>query len=90
MAYCRFARNSDLYLFADTSGGLTCCGCQLVSPPGTNGKSFRCGTRSEMIGHIEDHRAAGHRIEQGVVEELREELAEHGESGDLEPMPTSS
>ena len=82
MAYCRFSRQSDLYIYEDIGRGLTCCGCWLGfrRTPGGHGESFSCPTRSGMLAHIETHRVAGHKIEAGVLEQLREEIVKLGDT----------
>jgi hypothetical protein len=71
MAYCRFGRDSDVYVF-DVEGGVECCRCRLQE-----GRWFRAKTHPEMIEHLQAHRAAGHR----VPDEALQELAEDGASG---------
>jgi hypothetical protein len=80
MAYCRWG-DGDLYIYEDARGGLTCCGCKLQEQPpaGFDGASFNCSTRSAMIAHIDEHRAAGHEVQKGVVDALREEIAQLGD-----------
>ena len=64
MAYARFARDSDVYVYADAHGGFTCQRC-----PGA-GHEFRCSTATEMVSHLELHRAKGHRVPQDELDAL--------------------
>lgn len=67
MAYARFTPGSDVYIFADIYGGITCCGCFL----GPN--SFNCETVDEMLSHLEKHKAAGHEVPERAIECLIED-----------------
>lgn len=55
MSYSRFGDRSDVYVFLDVSGTLTCCGCQLEGR-----RSF--DSTVQMVDHLAEHRAAGHRV----------------------------
>jgi hypothetical protein len=81
MAYCRFTRQSDVHVYEDVGGGLTCCGCTLRGV-GPLGQDFNCPTRSSMIAHLEEHRAAGHEVEEDTFHRLREEIAALGDEVD--------
>ena len=66
MAYARYGRDSDVYVYADTRGGYTCERCPKV------GESYRCLTATEMADHLlSEHRAKGHRVPDDAIEELR-------------------
>ena len=68
MAFSRYGRDSDVYVYADTRGGYTCERCPKV------GESFRCATATEMVNHlVSEHRAKGHRVPEDALEELRAE-----------------
>jgi hypothetical protein len=45
-----------------------------------NWLSFNCGMRSEMIAHIEKHRAAGHRVQDEVIAVMRDEIESSGDA----------
>ena len=47
MAYCRFTRRSDVYVFEDTGGGLICCGCTMRGG-GRLGVDFNSASRSAI------------------------------------------
>lgn len=56
MSWTRFASDSDVYVFENNGGYIECCGCRLVRPdPMVN-------TVEEMLQHLEQHRAAGHKV----------------------------
>lgn len=57
MSYARFSRTSDVYLYADVKGGLTCCGCALQSDWAA---FINMQTPEEAIAHLREHEAAGH------------------------------
>lgn len=70
MAYIRFGtEGSEVYVFPHVGGWYECCGC------GMNPGSFRCDTVAEMIGHLEEHRAAGYVVPEGAFQRLREEMS---------------
>jgi len=72
MAYVRFNRGSDLYLFMSPSG-LTCCGCRLLSiyaPLENDGLSFYAKSTQEMITHLASHRELGDMVPMGIEESL--------------------
>jgi hypothetical protein len=78
MAYARFARDSDVYVYADTRGGFTCERC-----PGV-GEEFRCGTAAEMVTHLLiQHRAKGQRVPDDAINELRGESDIYGSIVDV-------
>ncbi|MCU0687471.1 MAG: hypothetical protein MUF34_35380 [Polyangiaceae bacterium] len=65
MAYARFARDSDVYVYEDVRGGFTCERCPKI------GSQFRCATAHEMAEHLVGHRARGDRVPAAAIEELR-------------------
>ena len=68
MAYARFARDSDVYVYADTRGGFTCERCPRV------GEEFRCESPAEMVTHLLlRHRANGQLVPDEALDELRSE-----------------
>jgi hypothetical protein len=68
VSYCRFWwDDSDVYVYADVSGGITCCACGLA------GSSVNVETPAEMLAHLLEHRAAGHTVPEHALEALREE-----------------
>jgi len=52
--------DSDLYIYDDVAGGITCCGC--VNVP----------TYEEMITHVKEHIAAGDRVPDFVIPRLEQ------------------
>ena len=68
MAYARFARDCDVYVYEDSRGGYTCERCPRV------GESFHCATAAEMATHlVDEHRAKGHRVPDEAIDALRAE-----------------
>jgi hypothetical protein len=74
MAYARFGPDSDVYVFAGGPpwAALECCDCALVSDP-----HFWAKTTDEMIAHLRDHQAAGHKVPEDTFEGLLAERAEN-------------
>jgi hypothetical protein len=46
---------SDVYIYADSRGYVTCCWCPLDADPRTT-------DRDVMLAHVADHRQAGHHV----------------------------
>lgn len=69
MSYVRWSEESDVYVFPDVSGGITCCGCPLQSGGGLN-----VLTQDDMMVHLIDHLVAGHKVPLYVFERLYNEL----------------
>jgi len=75
MSWARFSENSDLYIFDDVHGGITCCACRLqelhetILPGLQLPGDFNCRTEEEMIAHIREHKEAGHNIPEGLLDE---------------------
>ncbi|HEX2211024.1 MAG TPA: hypothetical protein VHG93_25295 [Longimicrobium sp.] len=66
MAYCRFGRDSDVYVY-DVEDGVECCWCRL-----RKGRQWlRARTHEAMIHHLLVHRTAGHKVPEEALEELR-------------------
>jgi len=66
MAFARFGRDSDLYIYEDLDGGFVCMRCLL-----TPGNLFKAKTGGEMADHVVEHERRGERVPQGLVERLR-------------------
>lgn len=79
MSYCRFcpADNrygwpaSDLYVYLDCGGYLSCCGCKLG-----NG-SFAAYRTADMVAHVEEHIRAGHVVLENLVPDLLADAEEN-------------
>jgi len=57
MSYARWSANSNVYVYADVRGGITCCGCAIY-----DGDYVNIKTSGYMIEHLDAHRAAGHLV----------------------------
>lgn len=77
MSYCRFL-DADVYVFASTTGAFECCGCWLGD------HSFRTPSRTAMIAHLGEHRAAGHHVPDYVFAEFEAEIAAVGDLAEWE------
>ncbi len=65
MAYARFTRDCDVYVYADVCGGYVCERSKKHVP------AFRCVTAAEMVGHLVEHRAKGDRVPDAALVALR-------------------
>ena len=74
------ACRSDVYVYADVSGGITCCGCKLCG-----GMSYNLDTADEMAKHLRDHMDAGHAVPPGTIHAIVED-AEFIEAADEEEL----
>ena len=74
MAYARFGDDSDVYVYlSEHEGGrrgYECCRCTLHGEP-PEWPAF--GSTAEVIAHIESHEAAGQRVPEGTIDELRKD-----------------
>lgn len=77
MAFCRFGKDSELYVF-EAWEGFECMLCDLVGR-----RTFRAPDAAGMANHLLEHRAAGHRFRESALDELRMEagLPLEGEQG---------
>lgn len=72
MSYARFGWDgSDVYVFLDVGGFLSCCGC------GLSRKSFKANSTDEMIAHLREHIAAGDCVPADVIPGLEAVRAEN-------------
>ena len=68
MSYARQSPESDVYIYADVQGGITCCACAIYDGDFVNVK-----TSGYMIEHLNNHRAAGHLVPDFTYEEIIED-----------------
>lgn len=69
MAYARFGKDSEIYLFLHVAGGLCCCACSL-------GQGWM-ETFADGVEHVKKHIEAGHKVPSGLIEWLEEEAKEN-------------
>lgn len=82
MSYARFGENdSDVYVYLDSRGALTCCGCWL-SDRSQDGFSLE-----GMLVHLDAHRAAGHTVNDDTYQRLRADETEIAAAGLVEDTP---
>lgn len=72
MSYCRFSRTSDVYVFLNTRDRLECCGCQLPGSP----MFAEFATVEDMVAHLGEHTAHGHKVPADVPDALRVDLSD--------------
>jgi hypothetical protein len=63
MSYCRFSDESDVYVYSDVGGWLSCCSCALVD----DSQQWRHFSTDAMIAHLREHIAAGHDVPDDVI-----------------------
>ena len=69
MSFARLTNDSEVYVYQDAEGGYTCCFCRL----NPHAEQFNVPTAKLMVTHLEEHRAAGHKVPEYALESLREE-----------------
>ena len=65
MFVCRFGADSDVYVYYRMNGDIECSGCRL-----SEAKAFSTKDEAEMIAHLEQHEAAGHKVPAQAFDEL--------------------
>ena len=65
MAICRFGPQSDVFVSVGDNNVLECSACRL-----NNRETFSTPLRAEMVGHLKEHLAAGHKVPAEAIEEL--------------------
>ena len=63
MSYSRFGHGSDVYVYMDVNGSLSCCGCSLDD-------GWFYASTAGMVDHLALHRDAGHDVPAGIEDEL--------------------
>lgn len=89
MSYCRFSKDSDVYLYPGALS-IVCCGCRINSRPDWYVRDSVDGwypdwhlfARSEAIVHLNKHRSAGHMVPQYAIDRLLEEIKDVGDEYD--------
>lgn len=57
MAICRFGPSSDVFVANADDGRVECCACRL-----NDRSTYSTMSKQDMIEHLEDHMAAGHKV----------------------------
>ena len=65
MAYARIAKDSDVYVYEDMAGFISCCGCRLM--PFLSSEWTH--TAAEMVEHLRKHEKAGHKVPAELLDE---------------------
>ena len=76
MSWARWSGDSDVYVYEDVAGGVTCCGCALSADGWT---SVNMQTVAEIDAHIRSHRDAGHNVPSYLDENFKQWIAEFPE-----------
>lgn len=66
MAYARFSKDSDVYVFLNVGGFLDCCGCSLH-------KNAKFYSVEELLQHLEVHKQGGDKVPEYCIERLKED-----------------
>lgn len=69
MSWARWGPDSDVYVFEDVAGGVTCCGCSLS---GATLASFNASDPSELVAHFAAHLTQGDLVPLGLCVRLDE------------------
>ena len=75
MAYVRFGRDSDVYVYEAPGGKWECSGCSLTSHG-----LLVTDSRSQMIRHLRQHLGNGDKVQEEVIRELEEEIKQVGDA----------
>ena len=75
MSYARMGPDSDVYVYGSVNGSYECCMCSLSKQ---GGQSFDC--IEEVLDHLKDHKAAGHKVPGYCIDRLVKELADERDS----------
>lgn len=71
MSYCRFGKDSDVYVYG-SQDFLECCGCA---------KAFRTKSYSEMINHLKEHvELHGDKVPKRAFDRLKQERELEGDT----------
>ena len=65
MSWVRWGNDSELYIFETVSGKIQCCGCPFDWP-----RSFEASSLEEIVSHILEHTAAGHRVPKDLINSI--------------------
>lgn len=73
MAFCRFGKNSDVYMLNHSNGNIQCCACHLTTVNKTGHKSVNLKTTAGAFRHLVRHMKAGHKVSKTAVLNLYKE-----------------
>jgi len=69
MSYCRFGKDSDVYVYYSIYGQYECCGCNL-----RESQEFSVfDTAKEMVSHLNIHKINGEKVPQYAIDRLIED-----------------
>ena len=76
MSYCRFGKDSDVYMYP--SMNIICCACRITPEKFPDGSEWygnpEFATAEDALFHLRKHRAAGYKVPFYAVRRLRKEL----------------
>lgn len=62
MSFARFSAESNVYVYSDVGGYVCCCGCLL-------GSKWDFHSPAEVVAHLREHVAAGHKVPERLLSE---------------------
>ena len=74
MSYCRFGRDSDVYMYPSALGGITCCSCKLSPVADDWRRDSQLFSYEDALAHLQEHLKAGHLVPQCAIDRLKEEI----------------
>lgn len=81
MSFVRWGEGgSDLYVYADVAGYVTCCGCWFGGGISADpADDFRTTELDDMLAHVARHRAEGHHVPRWLEDGLRDRWPDYTE-----------
>jgi hypothetical protein len=73
VSWARFGSNSEVYIFEDVRGGITCCACSLEEKVNGYHADFNCDDDRTMHWHVIEHAKSGHLIPDYLRERIQDE-----------------
>lgn len=70
MSYARFGNGSDVYVYLDVAGHLSCCACSLSD-------DWQHYSTDAMVSHLAEHEAVGHAVPDFTIPALKAERVEN-------------
>ena len=61
MSYARFGRDSDVYVYPDVGGYISCCGCSLS-------RDWAHYSVESVVNHMREHVDAGHTVPDDLLD----------------------
>jgi len=72
MSYCRFGKDSDVYMYMHVLGHIDCCGCSISQ----DGLSVALYSKTDALFHLVEHIIAGDAVLPRALSRLLNEIRE--------------